>query len=120
MGEIVSIHRLFQSKVLLFEREAQILTARQGIAGTTGFIGTRKPQNRNHYRPTASSDRLVHNPHPIEMSGDSMRKNGAKLEDNVPYRPLVCSQNSHCRLKSEIYVPLRAPSSGGRHAMVQG
>jgi hypothetical protein len=42
MGETVSIHRLFQSKVLLFEREAQILTARQGIAGATGFIGTRK------------------------------------------------------------------------------
>ena len=30
MGEIVSIHRLFQSKVLLFEREAQILTAPSG------------------------------------------------------------------------------------------
>jgi integrase len=37
-----------------------------------------------------------------------------------PNSAVVCSQNSHCRLKSEIYVPLRAPSSGGRHAMVQG
>ena len=56
MGEIVSIHRLFQSKVLLFEREAQILTARQGIAGTTGFIGTRKtakPQNRKTAKPSS-------------------------------------------------------------------
>jgi hypothetical protein len=67
----------------LFEREAQILTARQGIAGTTGFVGTRKTATpsshpKNHHWPTASSDRLVHNPHPIEMRGDSMRKNRGK------------------------------------------
>jgi hypothetical protein len=65
MGEIVSIHRLFQSKVLLFEREAQILTARQGIAGTTGFIGTRKTAKpSSHPKKPSLADGILGPPGP--------------------------------------------------------
>jgi hypothetical protein len=65
MGEIVSIHRLFQSKVLLFEREAQILTARQGIAGTTGFVGTRKTATpSSHPKKPSLADGILGPPGP--------------------------------------------------------
>jgi hypothetical protein len=65
MGEIVSIQRLFQSKVLLFEREAQILTARQGIAGTTGFVGTRKTATpSSHPKKPSLADGILGPPGP--------------------------------------------------------
>jgi hypothetical protein len=49
----------------LFEREAQILTARQGIAGTTGFVGTRKTATpSSHPKKPSLADGILGPPGP--------------------------------------------------------
>jgi hypothetical protein len=48
-GEIVSVYRLFHSRLLLFQRKAQVLTARQGISLHRGLSrATAKPQKASY------------------------------------------------------------------------
>jgi hypothetical protein len=56
-GEIVSIHRLFQSNVLLLSEGSPDFDGPSGnLSGTTGLIGDRKTTLANRYDPSPGWD----------------------------------------------------------------
>jgi hypothetical protein len=96
MGEIVSIRRLFQSKVLLFEREAQILTARQAVRKPAVALGrprfasiTRAEEAEAEHGPTKGDYRS----HETALGG--IPKDAAEVGDSDQSLPILTARGRH-------------------------